>query len=157
MFASLAAGATLVKHHDPCAGSLRYHLGLVTPNDPGCYIEVDGHRYHWRDGEVVMFDATYIHHAANTTQQPRIILFADVERPVHTAVMRWANRAFAAVVMKASATQNEPDESIGGINRFFGAADKAREKAEHLKAMNRRACGVGKWVLIDGLLLKLFW
>ena len=157
MFASLPPGATLVKHRDPYAGSLRYHLGLVTPNDPGCYIEVDGQRYHWRDGEVVMFDETYIHHAANTTQQPRIILFADVERPVHTAVVRWANRAFAAVVMKASATQNEPDESIGGINRFFGVAYKAREKAKRLKATNRRAYYTGKWVLMGGLLLTLFW
>ena len=86
------------------AGSLRYHLGLITPNDPGCYIEVDGQRYHWKDGEVVMFDETYIHHAANTTQHPRIILFADVERPVYTPVVRWINKVFAAIVMKASAT-----------------------------------------------------
>jgi len=88
---------------------------------------------------------------------PRTVLFADVERPVHTAVVRWADRAFAAVVMKASATQNEPDESIGGINRFFGVAYKAREKAKQLKATNRRAYYVGKWVLMGGLLLTLFW
>ena len=35
MFASLPPGATLVRHRDPYAGSLRYHLGLTTPNDPG--------------------------------------------------------------------------------------------------------------------------
>jgi hypothetical protein len=44
MFASLPPGARLVRHRDPYAGSLRYHLGLQTPNDPGCYIEVDGQR-----------------------------------------------------------------------------------------------------------------
>ena len=37
MFASLPPGATLVRHRDPYAGSLRYHIGLVTPNDPKCY------------------------------------------------------------------------------------------------------------------------
>lgn len=156
MFASLPPGATLVKHRDPYAGSLRYHLGLITPNDPGCYIEVDGQRYHWRDGEVVMFDETYIHHAANTTQHPRIILFADVERPVHTAVVRWLNKVFAAIVMRASATQNEQGEQVGGINRFFGVAYKAREQAKRLKAKNRAAYYVGKWVLIGGLLLAIF-
>ena len=70
-----------------------------------------------KDGEVVMFDETYIHHAANTTQHPRIILFADVERPVYTPVVRWINKLFAAIVMKASATQNEQGEQVGGINQ----------------------------------------
>jgi len=61
MFASLAPGGRLVTHRDPYAGSLRYHLGLVTPNDPRCYMEVDGERRHWRDGEAMMFDEIYIH------------------------------------------------------------------------------------------------
>jgi len=56
MFASLPPGAQLMRHRDPYAGSLRYHLGLVTPNDPGCSIVVDGQPYHWKDGEAVMFD-----------------------------------------------------------------------------------------------------
>ncbi|MGT2494830.1 aspartyl/asparaginyl beta-hydroxylase domain-containing protein [Cupriavidus basilensis] len=30
------------------AGSLRYHLGLATPNDDRCFIEVDGERHSWR-------------------------------------------------------------------------------------------------------------
>src|SRR5690606_7677570 len=32
MFAMLPPGARLVRHRDPYAGSLRYHLGLSTPN-----------------------------------------------------------------------------------------------------------------------------
>ena len=104
-----------------------------------------------------MFDETYIHHAANTTQQPRIILFADVERPVHTPVVRWINKLFAAIVMKASATQNEQGEQVGGINKFFGVAYQLREKAKQFKATNRTGYYVGKWVLIIGLLLALFW
>jgi len=61
MFASLPPGARLVRHRDPYAGSLRYHLGLITPNSDQCYIVVDGERYFWRDGESMMFDETYIH------------------------------------------------------------------------------------------------
>ena len=67
MFAELPPGSKLVRHRDPYAGSYRYHLGLDTPNDPGCYINVDGENYSWRDGEGVIFDETYIHYAANTT------------------------------------------------------------------------------------------
>ena len=55
MFASLPAGGKLNAHRDPYAGSIRYHLGLVTPNDARCYIEVDGERYFWKDGESVLF------------------------------------------------------------------------------------------------------
>ncbi len=79
MFAMLPPGSTLTLHRDPYAGSLRYHLGLDTPNDDGCTIVVDGERYSWRDGEDVVFDETYLHWAENTTQKDRIILFCDIE------------------------------------------------------------------------------
>jgi beta-hydroxylase len=146
-----------VRHRDPYAGSLRYHLGLATPNDPGCYIVVDGQRYHWKDGEAVMFDETFIHHAENTTQGQRVILFCDIERPLHTAPMRWFNRLFAKKVMAAASSQNTEAESVGGINRFFQYAYQLRLKAKALKARQRGLYYAGKWLLIGGLLWALFW
>lgn len=157
MFASLPPGATLVRHRDPYAGSLRYHLGLATPNDPGCFIEVDGQRYHWKDGEPVMFDETFIHHAANETQSQRVVLFCDVERPLHTAPVRWFNRFFATHVMAAASSQNEAgDEPVGAINKFFFYAYQLRLKAKALKASHRQVYYAGKWLLIGGLLWLLF-
>ncbi len=50
MFAQLPPGSELRPHRDPFAGSLRLHLGLSTPNDDACYIEVDGIKKSWRDG-----------------------------------------------------------------------------------------------------------
>lgn len=157
MFASLPPGARLVRHRDPYAGSVRYHLGLITPNDPACFIDVDGERHHWRDGEVVMFDETYIHYAENSTDKPRIILFADIERPVHTPVMRWLNRMFAKVVMTASQTQNVEGEPIGGLNKFFYHAYQVRVKAKALKQRSKTSYYVGKWALIALLLWALFY
>ncbi|SUI84870.1 Aspartyl/Asparaginyl beta-hydroxylase [Serratia quinivorans] len=87
MFAELPDGSRLPRHRDPYAGSLRYHLGLITPNDDRCFIEVDGERYSWRDGEGVMFDETYLHFAENQSGQNRLILFCDIERPMR---FRWA-------------------------------------------------------------------
>lgn len=156
MFASLPPGARLVRHRDPYAGSLRYHLGLITPNDPACFIEVDGQRYHWKDGEVVMFDETYIHYAENTTGHPRIILFADIERPVYTPVVRWLNKLFASLVMTASATQNVEGEPVGGLNKFFYHAYQIRLKGKALKQRNRAAYYLGKWALIGLLVWALF-
>lgn len=157
MFASLPPGARLVRHRDPYAGSLRYHLGLSTPNDPGCHIVVDGQRYHWRDGEAVMFDETFVHYAENTTSSQRVILFCDIERPLRTAPLRWFNRLFAKHVMAAAASQNTAVETVGGINRFFHYAYRARLVAKQFKARQRRLYYAGKWLLIGGLLWALFW
>ena len=156
MFASLPPGAKLVRHRDPYAGSVRYHLGLATPNDAGCYIDVDGQRRHWRDGEVMMFDETFIHHAENTTDQRRVILFCDVERPLYFAPMRAFNRLFARVVMTASATQNVEGEPVGVINRAFYYLYQLRLKAKALKQSHRRVYYAGKWVLIFGAIYLLF-
>ena len=82
MFALLPPGARLNLHRDPSAASVRYHLGIMTPNSDACYIDVDGQRHSWRDGQDCMFDETYLHYAENNTDQTRLILFCDVERPV---------------------------------------------------------------------------
>ena len=126
MFAMLPPGAKLGRHRDPFAGSLRYHLGLVTPNSDDCRIYVDGKMYSWRDGEAVLFDETFIHWAENATQTARIILFCDVERPLHTGVARAANRFFGRTFVAAAATANEPGEKVGVLNRIFGFFHRMR-------------------------------
>ena len=42
LFALLPGKSKLGEHRDPFAGSLRYHLGLKTPNSDLCRIYVDG-------------------------------------------------------------------------------------------------------------------
>jgi beta-hydroxylase len=157
MFASLPPGAKLVRHRDPYAGSLRYHIGLVTPNDPGCFINVDGERYYWRDGEAVMFDETYIHYAANETDQQRIVLFCDVERPVHTKLVQLLNRWFGRYVMSAASSQNVEGEKVGFVNILFKYFYNLRAQAKKLKAKQRSVYYIGKWVLILGILWAIFW
>jgi beta-hydroxylase len=158
MFTSLPPGARLVRHRDPYAGSLRYHLGLSTPNAAECFIEVDGERYSWHDGEAVMFDETYIHYAENKTDHRRVIFFCDVERPVWSAPLRWLNSAFGRLFMKAAATQNLDSEPIGFINRVFFHGYKLRLAGKKLKAKSRAAYYISKWAVILGVLaLILFW
>lgn len=137
MFAMLPPGARLVRHRDPYAGSLRYHLGLVTPNDDGCYLNVDGEQYSWRDGEAVMFDETYIHFAENTTDQNRIVLFLDVKRPVKLALVDTINSLFSRIVMAASATRNLPGDKVGLINRLFAPIYRIRTVGKKIKAWNK--------------------
>jgi len=58
--------------------------------------------------------------------------------------------------MAASAAPNEAGERVGGINRFFQVAYKARLQAKKLKATHRRLYYVSKWVAILGGLYLIF-
>jgi beta-hydroxylase len=156
MFASLPPGATLVRHRDPYAGSLRYHLGLVTPNSAECFINVDGQSYHWKDGEAVMFDETFIHFAANRTDHQRVVLFCDIERPLWTAPARWLNRFFARYVMAAASSQNIEGEKLGALNRLFGVVYQVRIAGKKLKAFDNRLYYALKWGAMIGLLWWIF-
>lgn len=157
MFTVLPPGARLVKHRDPFAGSLRYHLGLVTPNSPECFIEVDGERYWWKNGEAVMFDETFIHYAHNQTDITRIIFFADIERPLTNPVARWLNRFFKGVVMRAAATRNVPGERVGGLNRVFEHVYKIRIWSKKLKKWNRTAYYAYKWTVLGLIAWWVLW
>ncbi|MCC8628961.1 lipid A hydroxylase LpxO [Xanthomonas vesicatoria] len=145
MFAELPPGSELRPHRDPFAGSMRLHLGLSTPNDDRCFIDVDGQRHSWRDGEWTMFDETYIHHARNDTDQDRIILFCDIERPMR---WRWAaalNRFVGRSLLSAGASPNQEGDKTGGINRVFRYFYAARLKAKALKERNNPLYQVLKW------------
>ncbi|WPP01104.1 aspartyl/asparaginyl beta-hydroxylase domain-containing protein [Pseudomonas sp. HR96] len=119
MFALLPGGSHLNPHRDPFAGSLRYHLGLSTPNSDACRIFVDGTEYAWRDGQDVMFDETYVHWVKNETEMTRVILFCDIERPLSSRLMTRINRSVSAFLGRATAPQNLDDERVGGINQAY--------------------------------------
>lgn len=152
MFTELPPGAKLNEHRDPYAGSLRFHMGLSTPNDDRCFINVNQQPYSWRDGEGVVFDETYLHWAINNTNQTRIILMCDIERPMK---YRWTaafNRWFARVVLTAASSPNETGDQTGGISkifRFFWLAGQYRRK---LKNFSKSLYLLVKFSLILALL-----
>ena len=156
MFALLPPGSKLGAHRDPFAGSLRYHLGLVTPNSDTCRIVVDGEPYFWRDGEPVMFDETFIHTAENRSDVTRIILFCDVERPLRFAPMRWLNHLMEMTVIRASQTENAPGDHVGVLNHVFNGAYRVRRIGKWIKKKNRVAHYTLKWLLLGGLLYLIF-
>jgi beta-hydroxylase len=148
LFALLPSGGKLAEHRDPFAGSLRYHLGLVTPNSEKCKIFIDGEPYVWRDGEDVLFDETYIHRAHNNTGETRIILFCDVERPLRTPVMRALNRFVIRHVAKITAGQNLPTEKVGFVNHLSKGVHRTRNFLRRMKGINRPAYYAVKYLLM---------
>jgi beta-hydroxylase len=155
MFALLPPGGRLVRHRDPFAGSLRYHLGLVTPNSEDCFIEVDGIRRAWRDGEAMIFDETYIHYAENKTEQTRLILFCDVDRPLWGAIPRAISHFVSTRIVKATATQNMEGEKVGLANRAFGAVYQVRLAGKRLKKWNRKVYYALKYAAVAAIVAAI--
>lgn len=83
----LAPGVTLAAHHGNPIGIARCHLGLDIPE--GCWIEVDGERRTWTEGQWLAFDDTALHAAGNEGTADRLILSIDIEHP-EVPVTRWA-------------------------------------------------------------------
>src|SRR5579864_1465887 len=156
MFALLPPGGKLNRHRDPFAGSLRYHLGLVTPNSDECRIYIDGEPYSWRDGKDVLFDETFIHSAENKTDVTRIILFCDVERPLRTRWMASCNRWVARHIIRASATQNTETEEVGTFNRIYARLGHGSQLLTRLKRKNRTLFRAVKYALLAALAYWIF-
>jgi beta-hydroxylase len=157
MFAMMAPRSSVGGHRDPFAGSIRYHLGLATPNSDECRIFVDGAFYSWRDGKDFLFDETYVHWFENKTDQSRIILFCDVERPIRNPVVRALNRFAIRHVVGMTATKNVEGEKVGLANRVFAVVFRARAPLKRLKKANRTLYYAVKYgLMIAGLYLLLF-
>ena len=97
-FSVLEPNQHIKAHWGYWKGFVRYHLGVVIPDnnrDSKCWIRINpdaqsrtgdraaiqqGEKYFWHNGEAVLFDDTFLHEAANETDQVRVVLFLDVAR-----------------------------------------------------------------------------
>lgn len=89
----------IAPHFGYYKGFLRYHLGIIIPNnnaDGCCYLRINanpadnarrerslidkGVTYYWKNGEGVMFDDTFLHDAHNDCDEVRVVLWLDVAR-----------------------------------------------------------------------------
>jgi len=156
LLAFLPPHSRLNEHRDPSAASLRYQLGLVTPNSDDCFINVDGEPYAWRDGGDVLFDETYLHFVENRTDQSRLVLLCDVERPLHGAPIRALNRLFERVILRAAATRNDQTEHVGWVNRVYQPFGVFKQWLMRIKGVNKPVFNAVKYALIAGSLYWIF-
>ena len=153
MFSVLPPGGQLTRHLDPVACSLRYHLGLDTPNDDRCYISVDDDKYSWRDGEPFLFDVTYLHFAHNDADKSRLILMCDIERPM-SPIGRLLNWPYK-LLMRATVVPNTDEDKRGFANKTFSSLVPILEKSKRLKETNLPAYKALKYTVNGTLLLAV--
>ena len=79
-FARMQPGSKIAPHSDYCNFALTAHLGLVIP-EKECWIKVGKDTREWRNGEMLMFDTSLMHEAANTADSVRYILMLRVWHP----------------------------------------------------------------------------
>lgn len=152
LFAVLMPGKRLGQHADPFALSLRYSLGLATPNSERCGLMVDGEHYVWRDGDAILFDETYMHAAYNDTQTPRIILMTDIDRPMRLASVQKLYYRFGRFFNGLFYIDNLDSSRSGIGNRLWGPVTRYKATMRGLKDRHRRAYKAGKLLLYTVLI-----
>jgi len=87
MFSVFQPGKRLPPHRGPYNGVLRLHLGLLVPeHDTNLGIRIGTEVRGWKEGSILIFDDAYEHEAWNETEQPRVVLFVDFEKPLRFPV-----------------------------------------------------------------------
>jgi ornithine lipid ester-linked acyl 2-hydroxylase len=80
IFSILEPHVQIPEHTGKLNGILRYHLALKVPSTGQCFITVNGANYYWVEGEGILFNDTYLHAVTNETDEPRVVLFLDINK-----------------------------------------------------------------------------
>lgn len=96
-FSVLQPGTHILPHHGVTNTRTVMHLPLVVPEDCALHL-VDRGIHHWKEGELVMFDDTFLHESWNRSQSPRIIVLMDCWNPYLTPVEREAVTRIAQTI-----------------------------------------------------------
>jgi aspartyl/asparaginyl beta-hydroxylase (cupin superfamily) len=83
LFSIFEPGKHLPPHRGAYNGVLRFHLGLIVPDQPDkIAIRVANRICHWQEGRALIFDDAYEHEAWNHSDQVRVVLFVDFVKPL---------------------------------------------------------------------------
>jgi beta-hydroxylase len=156
LFACLNPGKSLSYHHDPFAYTLRYSIGLSTPNSDASGLIVNGDDYKWADGESILFDETYLHCAYNESDKPRIILMTDIDRPLRIKFVQklyfWFGRFFNSLF----AIDNIDASQTGIGNKFGYYLNIYKAFMKRFKHWNKPVYVTAKVVVLFSLLALFF-
>lgn len=82
-FSILAPRYHIPRHRGVTKSILRAHLGLVTPRQRDkCVMQVDQQTVCWEPGKLLVFDDFYPHEVWNDTDEERVVLIFDFNRPM---------------------------------------------------------------------------
>ena len=123
----------ILAHTGVTKGILRVHLGLIVPkNFEKCRIRVDDTITAWQPGEMFIIDDTYEHEVWNDTEEERVVILLDFDRPMGFAgrtlnkLMLWA--------MKRTAFYQDPKKNLEDAESRLEAA--IQQNSKNMEAMS---------------------
>jgi len=123
MYSVLEPGKHLRPHRGPYNGFLRYHLGLIIPDDGTTSgLRVADRQCRWEVGRSLVFDDTYDHEAWNYSDKLRVVLFIDFERPLRFPI-RYVNRLVLFLVRLSPPIR----QAIRNLGKYRGSKPLAAE------------------------------
>jgi len=131
-FSILKPGYHIPAHRGVTKGILRCHLGLIVPKQAEkCRMRVADEICVWQPGKAFVFDDTYEHEVWNDTDEERVILLFDYDRPMKFWG-RVVNKTFLRL-MRFTAYYQEPKKNIqSAAERFAAAARRAEANLEKM-------------------------
>jgi len=114
-FSILKPHTKLDPHIGVYKGVIRYHLGLIIPDDSdNCFLQINDRKISWVEGEDIMFDDMYLHHVENNTDQTRVILFLDVQRKFEDLFTNTLNSLF----IRFAQTNDTLINTVNNVNYY---------------------------------------
>ena len=115
-FSILAPRYHIPPHKGPTKAFIRCHLGLQVPKErEKCWIRVDEEICHWEEGKCLVFDDTYEHEVLNDTDEWRVVLFLDFDRPMDR-IGTWFNQGVLGLI-RSSHYFKDPMKNITNWNQ----------------------------------------
>jgi ornithine lipid ester-linked acyl 2-hydroxylase len=132
-FSILAPGYHIPAHRGVSKGIIRGHLGLIVPADrEKCRMRVGEEICVWGEGELFVFDDTYDHEVWNDTDEERVILLFDFDRPMRP-LGRLLNNSFLRL-LKLTSYYRDPLRRMRSLEDRFEAA--VRQADADLEALS---------------------
>jgi len=115
-FSILAPHYHIPAHKGPTRAIIRVHLGLIIPEQrEKCWIRVHDKFTTWEEGKCIIFDDSYEHEVHNETDQLRVVLFLDFDRPMDR-VGTWVNNLVVGL-LRSSNYVKQPLKNLSVWNK----------------------------------------
>ena len=123
-FSILGPNYHIPHHRGVTKGLIRCHLALIVPERRDeCVMKVSDQICEWEEGRCLVFDDTYGHEVWNATDQERVVLLIDVDRP-----MRLIGRIINECLLLGIRRSGYVQDARKNIKKWEVLYDQARVK-----------------------------
>lgn len=104
-FSILAPGAHIPPHRGVTKGLITCHLGLMVPRDGDARMRIGERVVRWAEGETLVYDDTYDHEVWNDSNDVRVVLLIQFERPLRNPG-KWFADLFLSLLRRSAFVQD---------------------------------------------------